>query len=696
MRAHDARLGATARSTNPLRLEIQLLRAVAVGAVVVYHLWPNRLPGGFVGVDVFFVISGFLITSHLVRSALSGRGVDVIAFWGNRARRLLPLACLVLLATVAGIRWWMPPSSWKSSLENVIASALYVQNWKLSSDAVDYLARERVAPPTQHYWSLSAEEQFYLVWPLLVAAGTLVAVLIARRRRTDRSSTVRRTVLTLISILTLASFVYSLVLTRTSPDLAYFATTTRAWEFGAGALLAFVPAATSTRWRPWRTAASWLGLVTIVGSCLFLPEGTPFPGSAALLPVVGAAAFIWAGDVGARHAPTTLAHVRPLTWIGDLSYGIYLWHWPLISLAPFALDVEQLRTVDKVGICVLSVALAAASKTLVEDPFRLGRTWRVSRRRSFYPAAAGMAAVCAVAVAGLQLIQTAAVPPASAASAPRLARAAGTDPEQPLRPALVGRSTDTSIMYDCFNLVPTGESRTCTYGDPSSTTSIAIVGDSHSAHLLPGLIDAADLHRWKLTTFVGIHCDAAFRRDCVDGSKTLATIARSNFDLVLFSAYRGSDSTMAGVTRTLATLQRAGVPITPVADVPTESVDAYECVENSGGDAGRAARCTTPVSTALDDEPDRNMTIARRLGLPLIDMTDEFCDSSKCYSVINNVIVNNVTISEGVPRLHLTTTFSRLLAPRLADEVEKALASRTSQQPSARRAGTDSPQRPGR
>jgi peptidoglycan/LPS O-acetylase OafA/YrhL len=674
VRARDARHSASARPATPLRLDIQVLRAVAVGAVVVYHLWPNRLPGGFIGVDVFFVISGFLITSHLVRGAVTQRDVDVVAFWGNRARRLLPLACVVLLVTLGGVRWWAPPSSWTSSFENVIASALYVQNWKLSADAVDYLARDRVPPPTQHYWSLSAEEQFYLLWPLVVVAGTFVAVRVARRRGIDRSSTIRSTVLVLLLAITGASFVYSLVLTRTSPDLAYFATTTRAWEFGAGALLAFVPVAAARRWR---AAAAALGLLTIAGACLLLPEGTPFPGVAALLPVLGAAAFIWAGGADVRWSPKASAALRPLTWIGDLSYGIYLWHWPLISLAPFALDLQQLRTVDKLAIAVLSVALAAASKTLVEDPFRYGSTWRVDRRRSFYPAAVGMAAVCAVAVAGLQMIETAVVPPATAASAPRLSIAAGTDQDEPLRPTLVGRSTDTSIMYDCFNLVPTGEALSCTYGDPSSTTSIAIVGDSHSAHLLPGLIDAVDANGWKLTTFVGIHCDAAFRKDCAEGRKTLATIARSGFDLVLFSAYRGSDSTLAGVTRTVSTLQRAGVPIVPVVDVPTESVAAYQCVENSGGDAGRAARCTTPVATALEDEPDRNTLVARRLGLPLIDMTDEFCDAARCYSVINNVIVNNTVISKGVPRLHVTTTFSRLLAPRLAVEVEKALTTRS-------------------
>lgn len=659
------------RIASDVRLDLQLLRAIAVGTVVVYHLWPNRLPGGYVGVDVFFVISGFLITSHLMRNAVTERGVDVVAFWGNRARRLLPLACFVLLATMAGARLWLPPSSWKSNLENVIASALYVQNWKLSSDSVDYLARDRMPPPTQHYWSLSAEEQFYIAWPLLVVLGTFVAVRMARRRGLDRQTTIRRAVLTLLLVLTVVSFVYSLWLTSSAPDVAYFATTTRAWEFAAGALLAFVPAAAARRAVPVRVVASWIGVGLILGASLLLPEGTAFPGVAALLPVVGAALFIWAGDTGLRLAPTVLARVRPVTWIGDISYGIYLWHWPLIVLAPFALDHDQLTTVDKLAIGVVAIILAAVSKTVIEDPFRFGAIWRSNARRSFYPALAGMTVVCAVAAFGIHRIEASVVAPASAAGVARLDRTAGTDPDQPLRPPLVGRADDNSRMYACFSFTTTGDDQSCTYGDKDSPVSIEIVGDSHAAHFIPGLIDVVKKRGWKLTTHVGINCDAALDDMCAGGRDMYDAIVSSDADLVLFGAYRDSSSSLAGVTRYVTALKNAGVPLLPIADVPRETKKAFDCVENSGGDAGRAARCATPVKDALGAVPDRTGLIARELDLPLMDLTDEFCGARQCEAVINNVIVHADT-----PVSHMTATFSRLLAPRLAEEISAALTAR--------------------
>jgi len=221
------------------RPDIQVLRALAVAGVLLYHLWPERLPGGYVGVDVFFVVSGFLITSHLLPSAARG-GVHVGRFWARRARRLLPLSGVVLLATMLAAVLWMPASSWVSTLRNVIAAAIYGQNWLLAHDSVNYLTRDAAPPPTQHFWSLSVEEQFYIVWPLLFVA----AIWLAGRGGRDVSTPgharrVRRFSFATIAAVLLASFVASVVLTFSDPGLAYFATTTRAWEFAAGALLAF-------------------------------------------------------------------------------------------------------------------------------------------------------------------------------------------------------------------------------------------------------------------------------------------------------------------------------------------------------------------------------------------------------------------------------------------------------------------------
>jgi peptidoglycan/LPS O-acetylase OafA/YrhL len=657
------KIGTAPTRPSFVRLDLQVLRAVAVGAVLIYHLWPTRLPGGFVGVDVFFVISGFLITSHLLRSAVSAGGISLVKFWGNRARRLLPLACFVLLATIAAVFAFAPDSLWKPALRNAIAAALYAQNWLLASDSVNYLARDQAPLPTQHYWSLSVEEQFYIVWPMLLIAAAFVAVRIGARSGADRATRIRRGAFIALALVFVASLVYSLWLTNTTPGLAYFATTARAWEFAAGGLLAFihrpVPASSLARFSaPARIAASWLGLVVIVSTALVLTAQTPFPGLAALVPVAGAALFVWAGDTDTRWEPSVLARLRPVTYLGDISYGIYLWHWPLVVLVPYLIGTAP-TTVSKVAVIVASVALAAASKVLIEDPFRYRRFWTANVRRSFYPALAGTLAVCLVGVGGIFAIQSDTSGSLAAQRDTPFDLVHGTRPGSPLVPTTANRGDDHSQMFDCFDFNATGP-RICDYGKLDSKISIAVTGDSHAAALLPALIDASVEHGWHLRTFVGMNCDAGLSAVCGGGDTTFHDITSGDFTLVIASAFRGSASQYSGVQEYWKRLRDAGVNVLPVADVPYNPAAAFACIDESGGDAGKASRCTVPRAEALAKVPDRVGPIAKDLGLPYLDLTDVFCDASRCFTVIDNVIVY-----QDSPSSHLTTTFSRLLAPKI-------------------------------
>ena len=233
MALQETLTAAAPTSTPPAqraRAEITALRACAVLLVVLYHLWPGRLPGGYIGVDVFFVISGFLITSHLLRESTTTGRIALARFWARRARRLLPAAYLVLAATSVAVVAWLPVSAWQQNFRQIIASTLYVQNWVLAADSVDYLASDADPAAAQHYWSLSIEEQFYLVWPLLILAATVWA---ARRA----SSPIRATWWA-IGVPTVASLLFSLWITQENPPAAYFVTPARAWQFGAGGLLA--------------------------------------------------------------------------------------------------------------------------------------------------------------------------------------------------------------------------------------------------------------------------------------------------------------------------------------------------------------------------------------------------------------------------------------------------------------------------
>ena len=337
---------------SEVRADIQALRAIAVGAVMVFHLWPNRLTGGYVGVDVFFVISGFLITSHLLGEIDATGRLRPTRFWARRAKRLVPASMTVLLLTAVAVVTWVPKALWHQFLTEIMASTVQAQNWLLAHDSVDYLAANNSPSPVQHFWTLSAEEQFYIALPLLL----LAAILLARVLRLGH----RRVILTGLLLTVAGSLGYSIWLTATTPGVAYFSTFTRAWEFGVGALLAY---AGSSR-RP-HLVMPWLGAVAIVAACFWFDSKTSFPGVAAALPVLGTAVVIW----GVSSSFSRLGTVPPVALLGRVSYAAYLWHWPLIVLLPYVTH-RSLGTVDKVSIIAATVLFAWLSTTFIEDPIR--------------------------------------------------------------------------------------------------------------------------------------------------------------------------------------------------------------------------------------------------------------------------------------------------------------------------------------
>ena len=271
-----------------VRPEIQGLRALAVLLVVLYHLWPGRLPGGYVGVDVFFVISGFLISGNLLREVERTGRVSFARFWARRVRRLLPAAFLVLVVTGLGIFLTVPRLLWQQFFKEIAAAGLYIENWSLAHDAVDYLAASNSPSPVQHYWTLSVEEQFYIGWPFLVMAGVLLAGLWGGHRL--------RAITMVLGVATLGSLAFSLWQTSHNPSVAYFSTFTRAWEFGAGALLACVAGNRTLRLPRVAAALSWAGILVISGCAVAFDHATPMPGTAAILVVAATVVVIAAGE----------------------------------------------------------------------------------------------------------------------------------------------------------------------------------------------------------------------------------------------------------------------------------------------------------------------------------------------------------------------------------------------------------------
>src|SRR4051794_2053939 len=308
------------------RADVQGLRGIAVLAVVLYHAGLGFVPGGFVGVDVFFVVSGFLITGLLVREVGTAGRVHFAEFYARRMRRLLPAAALVLLVTAVVSVRALPPLRVHSALLDVRAAALYASNYRFAAAGTDYLNADAPPSPVQHYWSLGVEEQFYLIWPALL----MVAVVLARRR--GRSAMAGGTVALLA--VTAISFAVSMWLTDADQPWAFFSLPTRAWELSVGGLVALGAA-----W--WRrlpvsvaATAAVAGLGGVLGSVLLIDAGAPFPGTVALVPVLSTAAVLVGGSAWHRSSSQLLLGAGPLQGAGRISYTWYLWHWPVLTFVP--------------------------------------------------------------------------------------------------------------------------------------------------------------------------------------------------------------------------------------------------------------------------------------------------------------------------------------------------------------------------
>ncbi|MBI3428579.1 MAG: acyltransferase, partial [Actinobacteria bacterium] len=339
--------------------EIQGLRALAVILVVAFHA--NFLSGGFLGVDIFYVISGYLITGLLIGELRATGSISLSKFYARRIKRLLPTSFLVLLVTAVVSFFVMPPGSRTDLGRNIIATTLYVSNYLLAWWQSDYQNLGTAPSPLVHFWSLAVEEQFYLFWPLLILA-------FARAGIVGIGIRIGRVVKAMGSI-TLISLFLSLVATTKWPIWSFYSLPTRAWELGAGALLVF--------YRPKRVAykwSAWIALALILITSFTYSDGTAFPGTAALVPILAASLLIF--KIEQLPAPLSkLFRTRFVQWVGNISYPLYLWHWPLLSFAHVMTSAVPPAGI-RMAALVLSFALAWLTYRLWERPIRFGhKTW---------------------------------------------------------------------------------------------------------------------------------------------------------------------------------------------------------------------------------------------------------------------------------------------------------------------------------
>jgi peptidoglycan/LPS O-acetylase OafA/YrhL len=663
-------------SKGQLLGDLQGLRALAVLLVLGFHLWPDAVPGGYIGVDIFFVISGYLMTDILLRDYRRSGTIDISGFFIHRLRRIFPAAALVVIL-VALFSPMLPATRWGATYQEIVASALFLQNWLLASRAVDYLAADDAMGILQHYWSLGVEVQFYVVWPLLLVAVIHLGIKAGFR--------IGSAVVVAVALVAIASLVFSVIHTEQNPARAYFATEVRVWEFAIGGLIA----AGNLRGifgQRIGTCTQLAGLGAITFAAFVFTSQTSFPGYAALLPCVGAALIV-IGREGSLL--TAILSSKPSMFVGDNSYSIYLWHWPLIifwtSLSP-----ETYGTFAKCCIILMTFIFAGLSKFLVEDPFRRKRevTWTQSSvvLGVAITAIATASALIPVAMSLRHYQQDIASVVSTDAYPGAIALVERVKYDQTLPPlpgpVLAKKDYPVALREHCHILDHGEELPVCEFGNIEGSIHFAVVGDSHAAVMSEPLKLIAEGNGWRYTHMTKANCPFAMVRvtnavksrieDCARWNQQVLTHIREIAPDFVFTAQStkywpvgaenrilADEGIQEGLTRRWAELGDLGVEVVAMRDFPLFDFVPPDCVAE-----GRD-NCNRPRKEVLR-ETEPAVSAAIHANVPFVDLSDGICRPATCRMVEGNVFVWR-------DASHLTATYARTLAPLLEQQLKNAL-----------------------
>lgn len=700
------------RKQTGFRTDIEGLRAVAVLAVVLFHADVPGIPGGFIGVDVFFVISGFLITGLLWREVSTAGTIRLRCFYGARARRLLPASATVGVVTAVASFFLIPPLLLKTFLVDGVASALYVSNFWFCLQATDYFFSESTPSPFQHYWSLGVEEQFYLVWPAVIICGAWVIRRVGRRAGTSTVSS-NGPYLFVLLVIAATSLAASAVVTKIWPIAAFYLLLTRAWELALGGVVAL----TVGRWRRLSPlAASVVGLVglgAIVFACTRFDGDTPFPGLAALLPVLGAALVIGAGCATPDRGVGRVLSLRPMRAIGRVSYSWYLWHWPVLIFAPLIVG-HPMGLAGRLTAVVISAGLAALTLRLVENPLRFAEPVRRTAARSL---ALGGAATAVAVCVGVVLLVLVPVPIGHGPAARVVAVTAGPSPTgldiapydaavrhvfaqvetavsgsvgvkaipSNLQPPLADAAAEkwALTLHGCMRSVIEVGQPECASGDTASTTRLALIGDSNAAMWNPALQRVAEQRRWRLESLAKQGCPlldlsvTALHRHYTECDQWRAEIVerlqaeRPRLIVLAISRLYDGDSLRSygrawldSMTRLTQQLRGTGAKVLVLGPIPKPGSVVPICLS---GNLDDAPACSPRRSAAVNEPLIAAETAATKAGgARYADVTRLFCTADRCPVIVGNTLVY-------LDEFHLTVEYARLLGPVIGALADRAL-----------------------
>ncbi|MCB0858243.1 MAG: acyltransferase [Solirubrobacterales bacterium] len=660
------------------RPDIQGIRAIAVTLVLACHASIPWAKGGYIGVDVFYVLSGFLITGLVVREIEKTGRVSIRNFYARRAKRLLPLAALVLVFICIGSLIIFPLAQQVTIGGDVFAAALYFVNWHFIVQGVDYFAAaDGLHSPVQHYWSLSVEEQFYVVWPLLLLAAGVIAT---------RAKRNLKTIILLITVpVAIASLIYSIQFTQQNPEAAFFSTIARAWQLAFGAVLAML-LPKKLNMPGWLATVLGAGAVGVLLWATFTMDATtPFPGSNGLYPVMATIVLLVVGASGAG-VTTRILSTRPFQYVGNISYSWYLWHWPFVV---FALGIFGNLSWQWLVVVTLSSWIPTQiSHTLLEDPVRRSKILKLRPNRALV---IGAACSIAAAVFGLWLgsnridVNELSQEQVAGAAAIKNGNVPLVNSVDAIKPNPLHAREDRGQMYldGCLLLGPRTESGECAYGDPDGDKTVVLFGDSHSMMYMPTLDEIGKERGWRIIGLSRANCAIAevkLNKYCDEWrANSLERIAEEQPDLVV----------VATSTRAVYSLTIDGKKLDRGASEPYLVKGMEETFDQLKQDADRVIlirdQAQAPrepwlphecVAENLDNlkvcafEPKRNMAIsfdvkaAEATGVDIIDPMPILCSNGRCPAVIGNALVYRDSY-------HVSATYAVTMAPWLEKELAK-------------------------
>ncbi|MGV2620959.1 UNVERIFIED_CONTAM: acyltransferase family protein [Halobacillus marinus] len=647
------------------RPEIEGVRAVAALLVAIYHIWLGSVSGG---VDVFFIVSGYLITTSLLSRMVREGSLNVKEYVLGLARRLFPVAFTVLFTVIVLSFIVMPQAQWKQIIAEGFSSAFYFQNWQLAFSSVDYLAQNNLASPFQHFWALSLQGQFYITWPFVI----MLAYYLARK---VLKTPVRKTLLGVLLVLFTCSIAYSIYKTAVNQPWAYFDTFARAWEFSLGGILSLLLPYLKFK-RGISIAMGWVGLAIVVFTGMVVPVSTMFPGYIALLPTMGVIFVIVSAENGGRFGVDKLLGSKPFLKFGGISYGFYLWHFPLLILYYSYFNTDTISTGAGIIVLAITVVLAYVSVNYIEKPIRKLNV-RTAKRRIVLALSFFIIPTLALNTAwdlySSQVKGSAYVVEDYPGARAVMGDIEPADDKGPYPTPIEVQENLPSFYEDdsCFTYTNEEGLEYCSKGETENPDyTVALVGGSHSGHWFPALEELSkdfnlqiDVYNKDACRFSADDFNGKLNETCVEWNEDLlAKLLEEPPDLVVTTATVGAgDKVPDGYKEQWRKLEGI-TEVFAIRDNPRMEEDPLICLEQNDS----VDDCSVPRREALADVVPWENTEDLPGNVTYADLSDYFCEEDSCKPVIGNVYVYR-------DEHHIGTLYSKTLAVGLREPLEEAL-----------------------